>query len=80
MTTELHAEQAQVPSETFVEADLVVAEPHWQLVAAELKDLDVTVSGLVAARTVPGVKSARQALEELLSDPDSSVRPYVYPS
>jgi len=37
-----------------------------------------TVTGLVAARTVPGVKSARQALEELLSHPSSSVGSYLY--
>lgn len=38
-----------------------------------------TVTGMVAARTVPGAKSARQALEELLSA-DTPVRPYQHPS
>jgi membrane-anchored mycosin MYCP len=39
-----------------------------------------TVSGAIAANTVPGRVSARQALADLLADPDSMVRKYVHQS
>src|SRR5215470_9499951 len=68
MITDSHPERALVPPSTFVEADLVVDEPHLRLVAAKLKDLGVTFDqeeielsrrlGLVLIKNLQGLPDA----------------------